>query len=271
MSFPVDATHHPGSENRFETEPYRILIADDAKDSQRILQAFLQEFPFYLKLVSDGDEAVEEFQSAPYDIILMDIQMPRMSGLSATRKIRSIEREQGKEPIPIIALTASSDHQDASFRAGCTAYCSKPVSQQRLVDLIAQFCQLPAAAVPGAAIPTAAPEESARAGAAEPGLPAAGAILLSPPAELRAIAPGYLASRRRELPQLEVLLAGARWDELRVSGHKMKGTGAPYGFTELTAIGAAIEKAAKAADAGAIAGELKKLADYLSRVQLAIA
>lgn len=270
-------------DSTLDTEPYRILIADDAADSQLILKAYLKELPFNLKVVSDGNEAVAEFRSAPYDMVLMDIQMPEMDGLTATMQIRSIEQEQGTEAVPIVALTASSDKEDieASLRAGCTACCSKPLTRAQLVNVITQYYHRPDRAVLDRAVLDEAVldeatqdrvvEETAQKEAPKTVGDPPAPIFLTPPAALQAIAPGYLANRRRELPQLETLLASASWDQLQMLGHRMKGTGTPYGFSELTKIGAAIEKAAKVPDAAALAEELRKLAEYLSRVKLTVA
>jgi CheY-like chemotaxis protein len=259
-------------------EPYRILIADDTPENQRLLVAYLKNFPFDLQLVSDGSQAVEEFSSAHYDIILMDIQMPHMDGLTATRRIRAMERERGAKAVPIVCVTACTGCEDiqASVCAGCSEYCAKPVSQSHIVHVIAQYynrsrrerLDLGLAAVGNQARPDAAPilQQQQHQNGGEPA-----EIFLTPPAQVRAIAPGYLASRRQELAHLESLLAHSDWDQLRTFGHRMKGSGAPYGFAEVTTIGGAIERAARVPDAPALARELKKLADYLQRVRLTVA
>jgi CheY-like chemotaxis protein len=259
-------------------EPYRVLIADDAPENQRLLAAYLKNFAFDLKLVSDGSQAVEEFASARYDIILMDIQMPHMDGLTATRRIRALERERGAKAVPIVCVTACTGCEDiqATVCAGCSEYCAKPVSQSHIIHVIAQYynrsrrepLDLGLAAVASQARPDAAPivqpqQDQNRGEPAE--------IFLTPPAQVRAIAPGYLATRRKEMAHLESLLANSDWAQLRTLGHRMKGSGAPYGFAEVTAIGGAIERAAQLSDAPALARELKKLADYLRRVRLTVA
>jgi CheY-like chemotaxis protein len=278
MSSSANTKVDPSWDSTPDTEPYRILIAEDAADSQLILRAYLKEFSCDLKMVSNGTQAVDEFRSAPYDMVLMDIQMPEMDGLTATRQIRSIEQECGTGAVPIVALTASSDQEDkeACLRAGCNACCSKPVTRAQLIDIITQYYQRPGRTILDEAALNARAQDGpleanvrqvSPAGIEDPAEP----IICTPPAVLKSIAPGYLANRRNELPLLLSFLASSNWDQLRMLGHRMKGSGTPYGCPELTKIGAAIEKAAKIPDADALAAELRKLGDYLSRVRLSVA
>lgn len=259
MPIPTDPLAGPQANSGSSTFPLRILVADDASDHQLILKTYLREFPYHLKFVNNGKEAVEEFQSAPYDIVLMDMQMPEMDGLAATKAIRSVEQGLGCEAIPIVALTASSDCADinASLLAGCNTHCCKPLSRAALLQTIQQLCS--------AEMPVAEPQHAA------PAIDPQDSIPIKTPEVLKELAPGYLASRRRELPDLRRLLEASDWDRLRVLGHNMKGTAHAYGFVGLTGIGAAIERAAKASDSDTMAEQLLKLSDYLSRVQIVTA
>jgi CheY-like chemotaxis protein len=103
------------------------------------LRAYLKNTPYDLTFVENGERAVEEFRNTTYDMILMDIQMPLLDGLGATRLIRSIEKDCGLKTTPIVALTASALAQDrtASSAAGCTAHLSKPISKQELLAALA--------------------------------------------------------------------------------------------------------------------------------------
>ncbi len=88
------------------------------------------------------------------------------------------------------------------------------------------------------------------------------------PVGLEGIVPGYLAARRRELPEMMALLADSGFARLAFLGHDLKGTGSPYGFPTLTRIGAALEQSARQMDSGALSIQLTELEDYLGRVQL---
>ncbi len=228
--------------------PLKILIAEDSADNRFLVQAYLKGSAYGLTFVVDGESALDELAGKNrFDLILMDMQMPQMDGLAATRAIRATERQNGSTPIPIIALTANARIEDvkASQEAGCTAHLSKPISKEKLVGAIEEH---------GRRRP--APEE------------VPGPVRVVIPDDLEDLVPGYLAQRRCEVSEMMTLLADSDYDRLRILGHDMKGTGSSYGFPELTRIGGELEAAAKGADHDALALRIPRLADYLSRVQL---
>jgi CheY-like chemotaxis protein len=207
---------------------------------------FLPLQGYELAVARDGREAIVMARELHPAAILMDLQMPVMDGLEATRRIRSIERDGGLQPVPILALTANALPADieASQRAGCDALLAKPVSKTRLLAVLRQYT-------------SKAPE------ALKPD-----AIMARVPAGLEHIAPGYLEKRRGELSVLRELLSAPDWNQLRVLGHNMKGTGSGYGFPEITGVGAAIEQAAKQSNPEAVSMQIQELEAYLSRVTL---
>jgi CheY-like chemotaxis protein len=91
-------------------------------------------------LAENGKEGVEAFRNGNFDIVFMDVSMPVMDGLAATRAIREIERERGAEPAPIVALTAHAMAGDEQrcVEAGCTRYLIKPVRRKDVLRLIAE-------------------------------------------------------------------------------------------------------------------------------------
>ena len=109
----------------------RILVAEDAPDNRLPIQAYLRREPHQVDIAENGRVAVDKFIAHPYDLVFMDVQMPELDGLDATRMIREWERERGIGPAPIIALTASVLDEDVerSLGAGCTAHISKPVKR----------------------------------------------------------------------------------------------------------------------------------------------
>ncbi|MBF0371103.1 MAG: PAS domain S-box protein [Magnetococcales bacterium] len=118
-----------------------ILLVDDAEENRLLVAAYLKKSAYQLKEVADGVEAVEAFQSGIFDLVLMDIQMPRMDGYEATRAIRQWEQAQGQPPTPIIALTAHAMKNDAdeALRSGCDLHLTKPIRKARLLEVISQF------------------------------------------------------------------------------------------------------------------------------------
>jgi CheY-like chemotaxis protein len=114
-----------------------ILVAEDNRVNQRLLEALLQRAGHRVHLARDGREAIRAWRRRKFDLILMDVQMPFLDGLEATRLIREQEAISG-EHIPIIALTAHAlkGDRERCLQAGMDDYVSKPVSRARLMEAI---------------------------------------------------------------------------------------------------------------------------------------
>ncbi len=117
----------------------RILAAEDNDVNRTVLIALLAQIGVAPTIVEDGAQAVEAWESAPWDLILMDVQMPVMDGVSAVREIRARERASGRRRTPVIALTANAMvHQVAELKAaGMDDHVSKPIKVARLFEAIA--------------------------------------------------------------------------------------------------------------------------------------
>jgi signal transduction histidine kinase/ActR/RegA family two-component response regulator len=112
----------------------RILVAEDNEVNRRVLSALLVNTGLDLDFVVNGEQAVKAYQERGYDLILMDVSMPVMTGIDATEAIRQLEMESGFQRIPIIALTANAlpDQIDACLAAGMDLHVSKPIDIKRL-------------------------------------------------------------------------------------------------------------------------------------------
>jgi signal transduction histidine kinase/ActR/RegA family two-component response regulator len=120
----------------------KILIVDDMQDNLELLKLFLKPIQAEIMLAYDGDQAVELVKSNNYDLILMDIRMPKMDGNTAVKLIREWELNyEHKHNIPIIALTAYAmkDEQLKSLDAGFTMHLSKPVNKEALIEIVSQL------------------------------------------------------------------------------------------------------------------------------------
>lgn len=124
----------------------RILIVEDEVTSRQLLQSMLSSYG-HCDSVVDGDEAIAAFRLAhdenqPYDLILMDIMMPKINGQEALRQIRDIEKEKGirgTKKVKAIMTTALEDQKnviDAFYKGGAAAYLVKPIDKTKLVEEI---------------------------------------------------------------------------------------------------------------------------------------
>lgn len=123
----------------------RILIAEDDFASRKFLYKFLSRYG-ECDMTIDGVEAVDAFSLAyeegmPYDLVCLDIMMPKMDGIKGLEIIRNIEQERGiseKERVKVIMTTALNDVKNVfdSFETGCQAYASKPIDTEKLIEVM---------------------------------------------------------------------------------------------------------------------------------------
>jgi len=114
--------------------PPRVLAAEDNNVNQLVLKTLLNQMGVDPVMVGDGAAAVEAWAREPWDLILMDVQMPLMDGPAATLEIRARERAEGRARTPIVALTANAmEDQVAKYRAaGMDGFVAKPIAASRL-------------------------------------------------------------------------------------------------------------------------------------------
>ncbi len=119
--------------------PARLLLVEDYGHNRMVIEQYLKEMPFRIDTAENGRIAVEKAKRTEYDLILMDIQMPVMDGLTATRTIREYERMKKRRRVPIIALTAfgMGEDSDTCLRAGCDLHLAKPVRKHDLLRALA--------------------------------------------------------------------------------------------------------------------------------------
>jgi len=227
----------------------RILLVEDSADNRTIAMAYLRSTPHDIDIAENGSVAYDRFTAGRYDLVLMDRQMPVMDGLTATRAIREWEHANQRTPTPIIALTASALKGDREkfVAAGCTAYLTKPIKQDVLLDAIAQHSRGP---------------------------PPAGGIGEDETIRVRAdgqfsdLVPVFLQNRRDDVAALAKALRDEDFDTVARLGHGMKGAGGSYGFQAISDFGAVLEQAALMADIVALRASVEALSRYLDRVEL---
>ncbi len=139
LSDPPPSTAHEGTpEQRVNLGPIRLLVAEDNDINQMVIHGMLTKLGIHAVIVNDGQEALEAVASEPFDLILMDCQMPNIDGYEATAQIRQIP---GMGFIPIIALTADVMPEDKirAIEVGFTAHLAKPINMEQLREILQHY------------------------------------------------------------------------------------------------------------------------------------
>jgi signal transduction histidine kinase/CheY-like chemotaxis protein len=138
-SFRPDASlsRSPSAPTRKKGSGLKILVAEDNIVNQRLVVRLLEKRGYLVKVAGNGIAALDALEQEPFDLVLMDVQMPDMDGLETTAAIRKREKRRGGH-IPILALTAHAMHGDSDkcVAAGMDGYISKPVRQEELIQSI---------------------------------------------------------------------------------------------------------------------------------------
>jgi CheY-like chemotaxis protein len=120
--------------------PLRILLAEDNPVNQLVATRLLQRESHLVKVVASGAQAVKAFVESSYDVVLMDVQMPEMTGLEATARIRQLESEAGRGAhVPILAMTAHAmtGDRERCLESGMDGYIAKPIRREELFSALA--------------------------------------------------------------------------------------------------------------------------------------
>jgi signal transduction histidine kinase/CheY-like chemotaxis protein/HPt (histidine-containing phosphotransfer) domain-containing protein len=243
------AVHHgSGSAASTIAEPQlppqglRILMADDSEDNRFLIVSYLKGTGAAIDIAEDGEVAVRLFRSKPYDVVLMDAEMPVMDGFTATKNIREYEKNTGAAPTPVLALTAHAfaDAAEKAFAAGFTELLTKPIRRTVLLEALSKYHTGATSTVNKVVV-----EEG-----------------------MEDVVPAYLEKRKAEIAVYREHLAGENFDAIRALAHKTKGTGAGYGFPMLTELAGRLEKAAQERDGTTVRQTMDNLAGYLESIEL---
>ena len=116
--------------------PLRILLAEDNVVNQKLALRLLQQMGYRADLASNGIEAVESVQRQAYDVVLMDVQMPELDGLDATRQICALLPADARPRIVAMTANAMQGDREMCLEAGMDDYLTKPIRVERLVEAL---------------------------------------------------------------------------------------------------------------------------------------
>jgi signal transduction histidine kinase/DNA-binding response OmpR family regulator len=253
----------PGPIAEVARRAIRILLAEDNLTNQKVAAAILGKMSYRVDTVANGLEALRALETIPYDLVLMDIQMPEMDGLEATRNIR---REGGRvlnPRIPIIAMTAYAMKGDRErcLEAGMNDYISKPVNARELRAALERALNLD---LPAAAIAPAIPNGSSDMLAVFD--QAATLARFDGDQELlRQILEVFLDDAPKQLKGIQEALAAGDALVVRRGGHTLKGASANAGAARLREVAYNIEKAGEAGDLSLAADKLREAGEAFAQ------
>jgi PAS domain S-box-containing protein len=251
----------------------RILLAEDNIVNQQVAIGILKKMGLRADAVSNGAEAVKTLETIPYDLVLMDVQMPVMDGLEATRQIRDPSSAVRNHQIPVIAMTACvmQDDRDRCMKAGMNDYVRKPVSYQALAEALGKC--LPKGKDEGG-------KETAHGGDfSSPGIhhsltiferKGMKALLMDDAALVHRVVECFLEDIPRQIAALKVCLENLDVLGAERQAHTIKGASSCVGGKRMQAVAFEMEKAARAGDLSYVMGRMAELELQFDTLKLAM-
>ena len=257
----------------------RILLAEDSITNQMVAVGILTRLGLRADIAKNGREAVEALRNIPYDLVLMDLQMPDMDGLEATRIVRAAGNETLNPAVPILAMTARamSGDRKACLDAGMDDYIAKPVTPAALSALLEKWLvKLDAAKSQQGTHPNSGPSFEAGSG-----LDTAAANTVFDEASLveraggdrglaQAIARSFLADIPSRIEALRSHLASSDYKAVQHQAHTIKGAAATVGGGVVARLALALERSGSAGELGAAPSGLEELVFELERLKEAM-
>jgi CheY-like chemotaxis protein/HPt (histidine-containing phosphotransfer) domain-containing protein len=258
----------------------RILLAEDNLTNQQVALGILKKLGLRADAVGDGAEAIHALETIPYDLVLMDVQMPLMDGFEATRRIRDPGSAVLNHAVPIIAMTAHAMQGDRErcLEAGMDDYVTKPISPDALAEALDRWLPrddpAPAATTSAVQAPTGpvAPAPGQAAESEAPVFDSAGMMdrLMGDQELARIVMDGFLEDAPRLIEALRSALdLGDAAAAIR-GAHTIRGASATVGGEALRAVASEMEKAATAGDFDAVRARLPDLESELGRLRTAM-
>ena len=241
----------------------RLLLVEDNPVNQKVAVRILENAGYSVDAVGDGREALEALAQSPYDLVLMDVQMPVMDGFEATRRIRL--GESAGRRIPVIAMTAHAlkGYRERCYEAGMDDYVSKPIETQTLLETVRRWTadtRRAPAAPPGGNIDDSAVFDFRRLEGIVGGDMGFAAELLGV----------FIHDTREHLQQAVVALAGEQFEQVARHAHAVKGAAGNIGALAVHREARLLERAANVSDLAAARRRQRALDDALGEMIAAV-
>ena len=255
--------------------PCRILLAEDNITNQQVALAILKKMGLRADVVANGTEAIMALETLPYDLVLMDLQMPEMDGVEATRHIRNSQSAASNHGIPIIAMTAHTIKGDREhcLEAGMNDYVTKPIYPHTLAEALDKWLPKDTAVSTEQAAPE--PEITSSVTAREPqslvydrdGL----MDRLEDEGLVRMVTECFLEDMPRLIEMLRACLEAGDAPGAERQAHTIKGAAANVGGETLRKMANEMEKAGKAGDLDAVRTRMADLGSRFDQLRQAMA
>ena len=231
------------------------MLAEDGYDNRRLIKTILRKAGAEVESVENGRLAVARAEAEPFDLILMDINMPEMDGLEATRRLRDHGYTR-----PILALTANAMSADVvrCLEAGCNEHLAKPIDRLQLLQTIAAYVGRKIADGADAAGPTPELSRDDEAVVSQ----------FADNPEIATILGDFVERLAGQVDAMREAHAAGRHEELQRAAHRLKGAGGSYGYPSLTDACKLLEDAAKAGDNAAAGAALEAVAALGQAIQI---
>ena len=249
----------------------RVLLVEDNPVNQAVAQGMLEQLSCRVTTAGDGMVALRHFRMQSFDVVLMDCQMPELDGYEATRRIRQIERGNGRAPTPVVALTANAlaGDRERCLEAGMDEYLPKPFTRRQLRRTIELATRLAPAAGDSAGVTASVPVPHP-----EPELPAEEGRVLDTQALLRirgmqqqggpdilaTVIQLYLDSSRELMEKIHAGVAAGDAKAVGDAAHTLKSSSANLGAVRLPVLARQLEAMRRESDLGM----MRPLADELA-------
>ena len=207
-----------------------VLVVEDNEINAIVVEGFLEHMGHKVNVVTTGEEAVETVQNQPVDVVLMDISLPGIDGVEATRRIRNLDRSACRE-LPIIAMSAHVFQNEIAhvLDAGMDAFVGKPVSPERLAEALAQVVLRRKR---GVVVPVEHALEDGRHVVLNRSVLDDDYMILGPDKTGRMV-DAFFDSTVRKVEQLAHAVAGGDWSTVAYIAHNLKGSAASLGLSAL--------------------------------------